>query len=56
MDGSTTLCNGHQMKIPFAAEPPGLPDNRLMADQRLRSLGRRLGKDPALCTRLKFRI
>ena len=36
------------MKIPFAEEPPGLPDNRLMADQRLRSLGRRLGKNPAL--------
>ena len=32
-DDSSKLHNGHyQMNIPFMAEPPDLPDNRVMAE------------------------
>ena len=41
--------NGHySMDIPFKSRPPCLPDNKAMAEHRLRLLGRRLTKDPAM--------
>ena len=40
---------GHyQLSIPFAKQPPELPNNFVLADKRLQSLRRRLLKDKAL--------
>ncbi|XP_064622573.1 uncharacterized protein LOC135484816 [Lineus longissimus] len=48
-DKSVSLVDGHyQLNIPFKKTPPELPDNRMMAEKRLQSLGRRLSRDPAL--------
>ena len=36
------------MDIPFKERPPRLPDDRLMAEHRLKLLGKRLSKDSSL--------
>ena len=49
--------NGHyQLAIPFKSDPPGLVDNRPMAEWRLRSLGKRLSKTPELQERYRKEI
>ena len=48
------LKNGHyELTIPFKARSTSLdlPDNRVMAEKRLYSLGRRLSKDPVLMSK-----
>jgi len=47
-DETTELHDGHYgMRIPFKKQPANLPNNRLMAERRLTSLGARLSRDPA---------
>ncbi|XP_038061252.1 uncharacterized protein LOC119731982 [Patiria miniata] len=38
----------YTMDIPFKERPPHLPNDRLMAEHRLKLLGKRLSKDPSL--------
>ena len=40
--------NHYSMSIPFKAEHPTLPDNKSMAEKRLKSLSKRLDKDETL--------
>lgn len=48
-DESAVLDDGrYKMDIPFKTRPPNLPNNRLVAEHRLRLLGKRLQKDCAL--------
>ena len=46
--GITTDDRNYSLPIPFKQKPPGLPNNRMMAENRLKSLAKRLEKDPAL--------
>ena len=46
--GKTVVDNHYTLAIPFKEERPCLPDNRSMAEKRLRMLGKRLNKDNAL--------
>ena len=49
---SARLLDGHyEIAIPWKLHPPGLPNNRPLAEHHLRLLGRRLGKDPELYSR-----
>ena len=51
---TTRFCDGHyETVIPFKQNPPCLPDNREMAEQRLHSLRRRLERDPQLMVKYK---
>ncbi len=46
---SIKIEDGHfQLDIPFKSSPPELPDNKVIAEARLLSLGRRLTKNPQL--------
>ncbi|XP_038058753.1 uncharacterized protein LOC119730035 [Patiria miniata] len=46
---SIHLENGHYaVDIPFKTRPPCLPDNKAMAQHRLRLLGRKLTRDPVM--------
>ena len=56
-DKTTQIVDGHyQFDIPFKTDPPELPDNKYLAERRLDSLGRRLGRDPDLLTKYKATI
>ena len=49
MEQSAKLVNGHyEIVLPWKNNPPQLSNNRLQAEQRLRSLKRRLQHDPSL--------
>ena len=49
---SARLLDGYyEIAIPWELHPPGLPNNRPLAEHRLRLLQRRLVKDPELCSR-----
>ena len=49
-----TVVKGHyQLDIPFCTNPPELPNNRPMAEKRLKSLGRRLERDTELHKKYK---
>ena len=51
---TVTKDQGHyQLAIPFKEQPPDLENNKYMADQRLKSLGRRLEKDRDLHEKYK---
>ena len=51
---SIELVNGHyQMDIPFKSKNPNLPDNRVTAEKRLRSVTRRFLRDPELHVKYK---
>ncbi|XP_068728862.1 uncharacterized protein [Montipora capricornis] len=51
---SIELVNGHyHMDIPFKSKNPNLPDNRVIAEKRHRSLTRRLLRDPDLHVKYK---
>jgi len=39
----------YELAIPFKQRPVNLPNNRFLVEERLRSLGRRLSRDAALC-------
>jgi hypothetical protein len=54
---STVFIDGHyQMKIPFESYPPNLPNNRMIAEHRLKLLQRRLTKDPEMKEKYKAGI
>ena len=44
------------MDITFKVRPPDLPDNRLMAERRLRFLGKRLQRDTELYNRYTVNV
>ena len=46
----------YAVNIPFKTRPPNLPDNRLLAEHRLKSLGKRLTRDSALAEKYKTGI
>ncbi|XP_038050892.1 uncharacterized protein LOC119724042 [Patiria miniata] len=47
--GGISIDGGHyQLPVPFKRHPPCLPNNRWLAEQRLQSLARKLGKDDSL--------
>ena len=49
MEQTAKLVNGHyEIGLPWKNNPPHLSNNRLQAEQRLRSLKRRLQHDPSL--------
>ena len=49
LEESLQFINGHyQMAIPWKSSQPCLPNNRVMAEQRLGCLKRRLSRDPGL--------
>ena len=49
MEQTAKLVNGHyEIELPWKNNPPHLSNNRLEAEQRLRSLKRRLQHDPSL--------
>jgi hypothetical protein len=51
MNGSTKLTEGHyEVALPWRKTAPRLPNNRLMAERRLKFLKKRLDKDPKLLT------
>ena len=51
---SIELVNGHdQMDIPFKSKNPNLPDNRVIAEKRLRSLTSHFLRDPELHVKYK---
>ena len=51
MNGSTKLTEGHyEVALPWRKIAPRLPNNRLMAERRLKFLKKRLDKDPKLLT------
>ena len=55
MEQTAKLVNGHyEIGLPWKNNPPHLPNNQLQAEQRLRSLKRRLQHDPSLLE--KYRI
>ena len=46
---SITKVDGHyKLAVPFKTDPPDLPDNKLMAERRLQSLGRHVSKSTEL--------
>lgn len=54
---SVELVNGHyQTDIPFRSKDPNLPDNRVIAEKRLRSLTSRFRRDPKLHAKYKAGI
>ena len=56
-DESTCLKDGHyEVPIPFRHDPPKLPDNKAMANKRLKSLGKRLDRDPSMKDQYKCGI
>ena len=56
-DKSTILQDGHYvLSIPFKSKFPNLPDNRMMAEKRLQSLGRRLLRNPKLYIQYKAEV
>ena len=49
MEESVKLVDGHfQVALPWRKDPPGIPNNKPMAEKRLRSLKNRLEKDGEL--------
>ena len=49
MEESVKLVDGHfQVALPWRKDPPGIPNNKPMAEKRLRSLQNRLEKDGEL--------
>ena len=51
---STVKVNGrYSLDIPFKSRPPNLPNNRIMAEHRLKLLGKRLQKNDSLCQKYK---
>ena len=54
---SVILADGHyQLDIPFKADPPNLPENKVIAERRLKSLAGRLTRDPKLHSRYRTEI
>ena len=52
MEDSVKLVDGHfQVALPWRKDPPDIPNNKIMAERRLRSLRNRLMKDTALFKR-----
>ena len=50
MEESAIKVNGrHQIALTWKNEKPGLPNNRPMAEMRLRGLKKKLLSDPDLC-------
>ncbi len=57
MDKSVTVCDGHfQIGLPWHASEPCLPNNRRLAEVRLRHIKRRLERDPSLSEMYKDTI
>lgn len=50
---SRVVDNHYVLDLPFKTNPPSFPNNRILAEQRLKGLKRRLGKDAALCQEYK---
>ncbi|CAB3996126.1 Hypothetical predicted protein, partial [Paramuricea clavata] len=49
MEKSVKLVNGHfQVALPWRKDPPDIPNDKIMAERRLRSLKNRLAKDTEL--------
>jgi vacuolar-type H+-ATPase subunit B/Vma2 len=48
MNESITLKDGHEVALPWKKTTPKLPNNRAMAERRLKFLKKRLDKDPQL--------
>ena len=49
MERSVKLVNGHfQVALPWRKDPPDIPNDKIMAERRLRSLKNRLAKDTEL--------
>ena len=56
-DQQVTKKDGHYvLPIPFKRDKPDLPDNKVIAEQRLKSLGKRLMKNPVLLENYKSGI
>ena len=54
MNETATLMNGHyEIALPWKNDPPGLENNRVIAEHRLKMLKKRLLKDPVLLTKYK---
>ncbi len=52
MEDSVKLVDGHfQVALPWRQDPPDIPNNKIMAEKRLRSLRNRLMKDTELFKR-----
>ena len=54
MENTTKMVNGHyEIGLPWKNNPPHLENNKLQAEQRLRSLRKRLQRDPQLLNKYK---
>ena len=54
MNETATLVNGHyEIALPWKNDPPGIDNNKVIAEHRLRLLKKHLLKDPVLLTKYK---